>query len=35
MLGRMAGLTRREVTWEELMAHGESYQLGMNMEQFA
>ena len=35
MLGRMAGLTRREVTWEELMAHGETYQLGMNMEQFA
>jgi len=35
MLGRMAGLTRREVTWEELLAHGETYKLGMNLEQFA
>jgi len=35
MLGRMAGLTGREVTWEELLAHGESYSLGMNLEQFA
>ena len=34
MLGRMAGYTGREVTWEELMAHGESYPLGMNMKQF-
>jgi len=34
MLGRMAGLTRREVTWEELLTHGETYQLGMSMEQF-
>lgn len=35
MLGRMAGLTGREVTWDELLAHGESYQLGMNLQQFA
>jgi predicted dehydrogenase len=35
MLGRMAGLTGRVVTWEELLAHGESYSLGMNLEQFA
>ena len=31
MLGRMAGLRRREVTWEELLAHGETYKLGMNL----
>ena len=35
MLGRMAGLTGREVTWEELLAHGESYQLGFSLDQFA
>jgi hypothetical protein len=35
MLGRMAGYERREVTWEELLANGETYQLGMNLEQFA
>ena len=35
MLGRMAGLEQREVTWEELMAHGESYELGMDLKQFA
>ena len=35
MLGRMAGLQQREVTWEDLLAHGETYQLGMSMEQFA
>jgi myo-inositol 2-dehydrogenase / D-chiro-inositol 1-dehydrogenase len=35
MLGRMAGLTRSETTWEDLMAHGETYELGMNLEQFA
>jgi myo-inositol 2-dehydrogenase/D-chiro-inositol 1-dehydrogenase len=35
MLGRMAGLTRREVTWEDLLAHGETYQLGFSMAQFA
>jgi predicted dehydrogenase len=35
MLGRMAGYTGREVAWDELLAHGESYQLGMKLEQFA
>jgi myo-inositol 2-dehydrogenase / D-chiro-inositol 1-dehydrogenase len=35
MLGRMAGLTRREVTWDDLLAHGETYQLDLKMEQFA
>jgi myo-inositol 2-dehydrogenase / D-chiro-inositol 1-dehydrogenase len=35
MLGRMAGYTRREVTWDDLLAHGETYKLGMNLEQFA
>jgi myo-inositol 2-dehydrogenase / D-chiro-inositol 1-dehydrogenase len=35
MLGRMAGYQKREVTWEELLAHGETYQLGMNLDQFA
>ena len=34
MLGRMAGYTGREVTWEELIAHGERYPLGMEMGQF-
>jgi predicted dehydrogenase len=35
MLGRMAGLTHREVTWEELLAHGETYQLGFSLEELA
>ncbi len=35
MLGRMAGLQKREVTWEELLAHGETYKLGFSLEQFA
>ncbi len=35
MLGRMAGLQKREVTWDELLAKGESYELGMKVEQFA
>ena len=35
MLGRMAGLTGREVTWEDLLAHGETYQLGLDLRQFA
>ncbi|HEY1767221.1 MAG TPA: Gfo/Idh/MocA family oxidoreductase [Terracidiphilus sp.] len=34
MLGRMAGYRHREITWEELLAHGETYKLGMNLEQF-
>jgi len=35
MLGRMAGYRRREVTWEELLSHGETYKLGMDLRQFA
>ncbi len=35
MLGRMAGYQRREVTWDDLLAHGETYKLGMDMNQFA
>ena len=35
MLGRMAGLQQREVTWEELLAHGETYELGFSLDQFA
>lgn len=35
MLGRMAGYQKREVSWEDLLAHGETYELGMNMEQFS
>jgi predicted dehydrogenase len=35
MLGRMAGYQGREVTWEDLLAHGDTYQLGMNINQFA
>lgn len=35
MLGRMAGRLGRDVTWEELMQHGENYQLGINMKQFS
>ncbi len=35
MLGRMAGYQKREVTWDELMAHGETYELGMDLKQFA
>jgi predicted dehydrogenase len=35
MLGRMAGYKGHEVTWEELLAYGETYQLGFNMNQFA
>ena len=35
MLGRMAGLEQREITWDDLLAHGETYKLGMNLNQFA
>ena len=35
MLGRMAGYTGREVTWDELLAHGETYEVGFNLDQFA
>ena len=35
MLGRMAGYQHREVTWEDLLKHGETYKLGMDLNQFA
>jgi myo-inositol 2-dehydrogenase / D-chiro-inositol 1-dehydrogenase len=35
MLGRMAAYRHREVTWEDILAHGETYQLGFNLDQFA
>jgi predicted dehydrogenase len=35
VLGRMAGYQHREVTWYELLSHGESYELGMSLNQFA
>jgi predicted dehydrogenase len=35
MLARMAGQTGREVTWEELLKHGETYHLDINMQQFS
>jgi predicted dehydrogenase len=34
MLGRMAGYTGREVAWEDLLAHGETYELGMDISHF-
>jgi myo-inositol 2-dehydrogenase/D-chiro-inositol 1-dehydrogenase len=34
MLGRMAGLTGREVTWEEQLKHGEHYEMKIDMSQF-
>jgi predicted dehydrogenase len=35
MLGRMAGRQGREITWEELLQHGEKFELGINMSQFS
>jgi predicted dehydrogenase len=35
MLGRMAGLKQAEITWEDLLQHGENYELGMNLQEFA
>ena len=35
MMGRMAGLRGHEATWEEVEAHGETYNLGMDLGQFA
>lgn len=35
MMGRMAGLKQAEVTWDDLMQHGENYELGMDLGQFA
>lgn len=34
MLGRMAAYQKREVTWADLVEHGETYSLGMNLNQF-
>lgn len=34
MLGRMAAYTGHEVTWEELLAHGENYDLDIDMSRF-
>jgi len=35
MLGRMAGLKQTEITWDELLHHGETYELGFSLEEFA
>jgi hypothetical protein len=35
MLGRMAGYEKREITWDELLAHSEEYELNINMSQFS
>ena len=35
MMGRMAGYQKREVTWAEMLAHGETYSLGMDLKKFA
>ena len=35
MLGRMAAYQQRDVTWDELLQHGETYELGMDLKQFA
>jgi myo-inositol 2-dehydrogenase / D-chiro-inositol 1-dehydrogenase len=35
MLGRMAGYTQKETTWDELLAKGENYELGMDLAQFS
>ncbi len=34
MLGRMAGYQKREVTWDELLSQGETYNLGLDLGQF-
>ena len=34
MLGRMAGYQKREITWDELLADKETYELGMDLNQF-
>jgi myo-inositol 2-dehydrogenase/D-chiro-inositol 1-dehydrogenase len=35
MLGRMAGYRHAEVTWDELLRHGDTYELGFSLNQFA
>lgn len=34
MLGRMAGVLGREITWEEQLKHGEEYSMKIDMSQF-
>ena len=35
MLGRMAARLGREITWEDLLSHGENYELNISMSQFS
>jgi predicted dehydrogenase len=35
ILGRMAGYQKRELTWEQMLAEKENWQLGLSIEQFA
>lgn len=35
MLGRMAGYQKRAVTWDDLLANGEHYELGFSVQEFA
>ena len=35
MLARMAARQKRMVTWDELLAKGETFELGMDLNQFA
>lgn len=35
MLGRMAGYQRREVSWDEMMSRGETYQLNLDVNKIA
>lgn len=35
ILGRMAGYQKREVTWDEMLAQKENWQLGFSLEQFS
>lgn len=35
ILGRMAGYQQREITWDEMLAQKEDWQLGFNLDQFA
>ena len=35
ILGRMAGYQKREVTWDQMLAQKENWQLGFSLEQFA
>ena len=35
MLARMAARQKRMITWDELLAKGEAFELGMDLNQFA